>query len=84
MTEREQRLDDLDALLLKAATELLGADEQDYLDRLREEFPEVDTEAYERTAALVLLAALSPLQPLPETIKARLFASSADLFEKAR
>jgi hypothetical protein len=84
MTERERRLADLDALLLRAATERLDPEENAYLEGLLAEFPEIDPGVYERAAATVLLAALGPVEPVPQSVKARLFENSLALFGKGQ
>jgi hypothetical protein len=78
MTERDREIKrlDLEDLLLKAVVEPLDAQEQAYLAELEAKFPEVDANVFERTAAAVMLAALAPVEPIPEKLKDEILAAA--------
>jgi hypothetical protein len=69
--DREQRVLEL---LADRATFGLEADEERDLQRLLQTMPDFDAECMERAAATVQLA-LTPLEPLPETVRAKVRSS---------
>jgi hypothetical protein len=69
MAERSEALHRLDDLLLSRATEGLGVEEEAALRELLAAHPDVDEHAYDRAAAAVWLAALTHIDPMPESVK---------------
>jgi hypothetical protein len=79
---RDARLK-LDELLLKRALGSLTAAEDAELERLCAAHPDCDSEAYERAAAAVWLAALDTRRAMPDTLRAKL-ERQADAFVAAQ
>lgn len=78
MTEndRQRRLSRLEALLIRRATEPLENLEEASLGNLLDEFPEADTEAFERVAAAIWLAASAYHEPMPLELRDRILEQS--------
>ena len=79
MSDARRRLDEL--LLIRATEGLSPADAAE-LDRLLAQHPGVDANAYETAAAIVSLASLAELPPLPRSLRSALEQRADDFISE--